>query len=77
MHKAKNSGRIAGPQPDIFKLRKLGVAFSNACMRVAIPDRRSAMRLAPPDRLRVERLLEQFTFGKASTASIRGRLVWG
>ena len=71
MHKAKNSDRNAGPQPDDFKLRKLSVKLRKAYMRVATPDRRRVMRLSAPDRQRVMRLLEQFTFGKTSTASYR------
>jgi hypothetical protein len=72
MHKAKNSDRAAGPQPDVFKLRRLGVKFGNACMRVATPDRRKVMRLAAPDRQRVKQILEQFTFGNITTGSNRG-----
>jgi len=71
MKQKQNQSRVAGPHPDDFKLRKLAVKFGNACMRLATPDRRKVMRLAAPDRRRVMRLLEQFTFGKTSTASYR------
>ena len=61
-----------GLRHDHFNIRKLGVKFRNACMRVATPDHRKVMRLAAPDRQRVKDLLEQFTFGDITTGSYRG-----
>jgi hypothetical protein len=58
MKKAFNEGPVAGPQPVDFELRKLVVNIANTYVRLTAKDRRKVMRL-----------LEQFTFGKASSAS--------
>ncbi len=58
MDQTSSDGAVAEPQPDDFKLRKLRVNLGNAYVRLAVRDRQKVMRL-----------LEQFAFGKASTAS--------
>jgi hypothetical protein len=58
MGKALSEGPVQGLQPEGLKLRKLKVNLGNAYVRLTAADRRKVMRL-----------LEQFTFGKASTAS--------
>jgi hypothetical protein len=58
MVQTHSEGAVPGPQPGEVKLRKLKVTLGNAYVRLTARDRQKVMRT-----------LEQFTYGKKSSAS--------
>jgi len=59
MKKTNGDRPVAGPLPDYLEFRRLVVSLGNAYVRLAERDRRKVMRL-----------LDQITFGKASSGSL-------